>query len=365
MPTQPKETFPRFFSKKWPVFLVFLSLCLFTPHRDAIAQAKAPARDWRTYPALVEVPSLPTDLYALGDVHGDYERLVNLLVAGKIIPSPPETPGGVSWSAGKAVLVCTGDFIDKGAHSLEVIALLQWLQREAAKAGGRFIISMGNHEAAFLVDPTNKKAAKFIAELQAKNIDPRKVWAGTDDRGIGKFMRSLPIAVRVGDWFFAHAGKTRGRTLKQLQGELQEGIDAHGYDIDLVSSLNDLVEARLHPLPWWEKEGDTPKASLASLTASATALGVNHFVIGHQPNKVLFSDGSKRAKGTMVQKMNGLVFLIDVGMSRGVPEGPYSEGALRHIHRGNEASALFPDGKRQRLWSKEGQDSIPGRLLPK
>jgi hypothetical protein len=51
-------------------------------------------------------------------VHGDYDRLVALLAAGKVIDPSPVSPERPRWAAGKAVLVCTGDLIDKGPHSL-------------------------------------------------------------------------------------------------------------------------------------------------------------------------------------------------------------------------------------------------------
>jgi hypothetical protein len=307
-----------------------------------------PQRDWEAHPAILEIAGVPEDLYALGDVHGDYERLVRLLVAAKIMPGTPTAPTDGRWSAGKATLVCTGDFIDKGDQSLDVIALFQKLQKEAAKAGGRFLVTMGNHEAAFLADPSNSKAVKFRAELDVKKIDVAPILTGKTE--LGRFLYSLPLGVRIGDWFFAHAGYIRDRTIKQLAAELREGIDAHGYDIDLVPALRDLVEARLHPMPWWEKKGDAGPESWKRLSSLANNLGVRHLVVGHQPNNIHFSDGSKRLKGTMVQKADGLIFLIDVGMSRGVPEGPYSEGALLHIRRNLEASQIYPNGTQQKLW---------------
>jgi hypothetical protein len=47
----------------------------------ACPQATAAARDWEKCPAIVEMDT-PHAVYALGDVHGDYDRLVRLLVGG-------------------------------------------------------------------------------------------------------------------------------------------------------------------------------------------------------------------------------------------------------------------------------------------
>jgi Calcineurin-like phosphoesterase len=305
-------------------------------------------RDWKQHPAIVELDT-KEDVFALGDVHGDYDRLISLLTAGNIIVGKPARPEEVQWKAGKAVLVCTGDLIDKGDESLKVIALFQALMPAAAKAGGRFIVTMGNHEAGFLADPTNKKAKEFLKEFAAQKIDPQDVVALRDPQGIGKFLHSLPLAARVNDWFFAHAGHTRGRSIKQLDEELREGIDMRGFDIELVPPLQALIEARLHPTVWWQKGDETPAESRARLESYAKALGVKHLAIGHQPGKLTFPGEVVRRKGEIFQAYDGLIFLIDVGMSRAV-DG--SEGALLHISAGANprATAIFPKGPSRQLW---------------
>jgi hypothetical protein len=314
------------------------------------AQATAAARDWDKYPAIVEVD---TDhaVYALGDVHGDYDRLVRLLAAAGLTPEVPDKPSEVRWNADRAVLVCTGDLIDKWHQSVNVLALFQALQAAAEKKGGRVIVTMGNHEADFLADPDSDKVADFAEDLHDEGIKPKDVAAGRDAVGLGKFLRSLPLAARVNDWFFAHAGNTRGRTVTQLRSELQEGVDAHSYRSDeVVAPLGALLNARLHPYPWWqESEHEDKNASKRRLSTWVNALGVKHLVVGHQNGKVNFSDGSRRERGEVFEKFDGLVFLIDVGMSRGIGR---SKGAILHIHKeGNaRATVILADGSEKKLW---------------
>ena len=89
-------------------------------------------RDWSAYPAIIGLDR-PADapVYAVSDVHGGYDRLVALLALHGVISSAPTDPSSVRWSAGHAVLVVTGDMIDKGPSSLEVIDLVQALQAGA------------------------------------------------------------------------------------------------------------------------------------------------------------------------------------------------------------------------------------------
>ena len=83
--------------------------------------ASTPARNWGQCPATVVIQT-PEVVYALGDTHGDYDRLVALLVGGKLIAGAPVSPDRVVWSGGKSTLIVTGDMIDKWTQSLSVIA---------------------------------------------------------------------------------------------------------------------------------------------------------------------------------------------------------------------------------------------------
>jgi hypothetical protein len=316
---------------------------------QAPARQTRASRDWKKQPAFVEVDTAE-DVFAIGDVHGDYKRLLTLLAVGKVIDPDPAAPDRVCWRAGKAVLICTGDLIDKGRQSLKVIALFRALQEDAARAGGRVLVLMGNHEAEFLADPADDdKAQEFFKELDKEGLDPKEVAAGRDALGIGDFLRGLPFAARVNDWFFAHAGHTHGMHLHGLRAELEEEVDAKGFEAEILLGKQGLLEARLHNRPWWEKEGELPEKSQARLERYVKALGVRHLVIGHQPGKVTFADGSTRKKGEMYQKFDGLIFLIDLGMSEAID---YSSGALLHIRarEGVVAIAVYPDGKSRELW---------------
>jgi Calcineurin-like phosphoesterase len=323
----------------FPALLLLLALPL---------SGDTPPRNWGRCPALVALQTTEV-VHALGDTHGDYDRLVKLLVAGKLIADAPASPAQVTWSGGRSILVVTGDMIDKWNQSLKVIALMRALMASAASQGGRVVISTGNHEAEFLENPKDPKTEEFRKELKAAGIKPKEVADGTDAEGIGKFLLCLPFATRVNGWFFAHAGSTKGRTFEQLGRDLQKGIDEEGYSAKVLLGNKGLLEARMKP-PWWEKDGDEPIESQARLLGYADALGVQHIVFGHQPGSYVFNDGSVRNKGTMFDNFDGLVFLIDMGMSRGVG---YSKGGLLRIERTatNEiATAVFADGSQQQLW---------------
>lgn len=310
-----------------------------------VDSATATGRDWAALPAVVQLDTT-ADIYALGDVHADYDRLVALLVKHKLLAAAPAQPAAAQWAAGSAVLVVTGDLIDKYTQGLKVLALLQALRDSAAAAGGRVIVTLGNHEAEFLADPTSDKVADFVKELNSAGISVSDVATGLHP--LGRYLRELPAAARVRDWFFCHAGNTSGRTLAKLAADIQSGVDKQGFGTPVLLADDSLLEARLDPMPWWERSGD-PQGTLAQYVK---ALGVAHLVMGHQPGKYTFSDNKVRNTGQMFQRF-GILFMTDVGMSRDVD---YSKGALLQIKTAGTqttATALYADGTQTELW-KDG-----------
>ena len=79
---------------------------------------------------------------AIGDIHGAYDQLVEILLAAEIIDNRER------WIAGRALLVQTEDILDRGPQSRRALDLLQRLEREAEDGGGRVLALLGNHEAA-------------------------------------------------------------------------------------------------------------------------------------------------------------------------------------------------------------------------
>jgi Calcineurin-like phosphoesterase len=311
------------------------------------------SRDWVKYPPVIE-RAAPSALYAIGDIHGDYQRLMRLLIAAHIVPTAPTQPGDVKWSAGTATLVVTGDMIDKGRRPVDVLRLMIALRAVARQSHGEVILLAGNHEAEFLAGPDARKAADFIADLKKSGYSPAQVAACQND--LGAFLCTLPYAARVGDWFFSHAGNTDGRTLTQIAADIRNGVDRDGFATKQLTGPDSLLEARLGEGKTWFA---APKADEKQLLASfAEALDAKHIVQGHQHNDVKFADGVERHTGEMFQRW-GLLFLIDVGMSEGVGD---SRGAALRIANG-KAAAICADGAETVLWEAIANTDT-GRAAP-
>ena len=310
------------------------------------------ARDWKQNPAVAEVTAT-AEIFAIGDIHADYARATIVLRAAGIIDA------SAHWKAGKAVLVVTGDMIDKGPRAVEVLRFLRILQNEATSAGGRVVALAGNHEAEFMANPDSKKAAEFAEQLSKAGLNAREVSRCAGE--IGQFLCALPFAARVNQWYFSHAGNTGGRTLRQMESDVEADFDAHGYAAQQLIGDYSMLEARLNGTgkgrESWIDTGLPATSERDILKTWAAALGVAHIVEGHVPSPVDFSDGVRREAGEMFQRW-GLLFLIDTGMSREVDD---SLGAVLRIS-GGAATAICAGGQKTELWSA-GAAQDTGRAL--
>src|SRR5260221_10641775 len=136
------------------------------------------ARDWSAHPGVVTIKGAE-EIDVLGDPHGDPDATFHVLAAAGLITTT--TP--LAWQGGTKILVVTGDVIDKGSSALPIIDLLIALEPEARAAGGRVVVTLGNHEAEFLASPSDAKTAVFQAELRAAGLDAAAVDEGAEPSG--------------------------------------------------------------------------------------------------------------------------------------------------------------------------------------
>ncbi len=107
-------------------------------------------------------------IVAVGDIHGDYEAFVSILREAKLIDSRRH------WKGGKATLVQTGDFLDRGPKSREVLDLLMALEKQARKKGGQVIVLLGNHEMMNLTGDLRYVSGEDYASFADKRSEKRR-----------------------------------------------------------------------------------------------------------------------------------------------------------------------------------------------
>jgi 3',5'-cyclic AMP phosphodiesterase CpdA len=239
-------------------------------------------------PALGQQPwRFATDerVVAFGDVHGAYENLVGLLQAASVIDA------NLRWSAGAAHVVSLGDLVDRGAATRPVLDLMLRLESEAAAAGGKLHVVLGNHELmtllgdwryvargdyeSFAADESDaERAAAYAAFATAAGGDSaaaRSTFDSTFPRGYFARQAAFAPTGRYGAWLLERPALVVVNGTVFVHGGLAPAVAQHGLALNerLRATLDRYfaLRARLVAsgvLPAFDRARDTERAAAAA-----------------------------------------------------------------------------------------------------
>ena len=108
---------------------------------------------------------------AIADIHGAYDAMVATLKSADILGED------LSWSGAESHLVIVGDILDRGPKSRAAMDLLMRIESEAAAAGGKVHVLIGNHESMILTgDMRYVSAAEYQAFAGEEDPVERSRW---------------------------------------------------------------------------------------------------------------------------------------------------------------------------------------------
>jgi hypothetical protein len=110
----------------------------------------------------------PPRVVAIGDIHGAIAEFKSILKTTGLADDSGR------WTGGKAVLLQTGDYMDRGAGTRAVLDLLMALERQAKNAGGRVFAVLGNHEAMNLIGDTRDVTPEIFATFADAQSESRR-----------------------------------------------------------------------------------------------------------------------------------------------------------------------------------------------
>jgi len=202
---------------------------------------------------------------AVGDLHGNVEAFTEILRETGIVDA------SLRWSGGRTTLVQMGDIVDRAPRLREILDLLMRLEVEARAAGGQVVVLLGNHEIMDLlgvlreVDPgtyvsftderseqrrddawrelvrvTRTRARAQGAPEPAVTDESRRRWLTAAPLGMvdfltafgpeglyGRWLRSRPALLRIGDTVFVHGGlgpSLRGTSLDEIEHRIHDEL---------------------------------------------------------------------------------------------------------------------------------------------
>lgn len=254
---------------------------------------------WR-YPAA-------DSLFVISDVHGQFAAMTELLKAQQVLDDQ------LNWKFGSGHLVVDGDVFDRGMQVNQALWLLYRLEQQAAAAGGRMHLLLGNHEAMALRgdDRYVRDELKARAETVVQG-DYRQLYG--QDTFLGRWLRRKNTIERIGDVLFVHAGISPTLANRQLSTDFINEEITRCLDLTRAEIKADSIRALLlsSPGPVWYRgyfaDPFTKDAvSKAQITQITNQLDVAAIVVGHT------------TQDSVLTLHDGKVLAVDTGLKRGKP----------------------------------------------
>jgi hypothetical protein len=249
-------------------------------------------------------------IYIVGDIHGQYEQLVELLRSVGLLNDQLE------WAGGAAMLWFIGDFFDRGPCGIEAVDLVMRLQREAEQVGGYVRALLGNHE------PLILSARRFGEQ--------RTAWGGTflwDWRRNGgsdeelerltdahvAWLSDLPAMARVGEYLLVHADSTMYSSYGASIAEVNQAFKALLHSDD-APAWDRLLEQFSDRKAFIDEDAD----GAARAAQFLSDFGGRQIIHGHTPINFIRRCMPEEVSEPLVYA-DGLCVNVDGGMYLGGP----------------------------------------------
>ena len=156
-------------------------------------------------------------VYVLGDTHGNYEEVVQILKNSRLIDKTHQ------WIGGNAHLVFLGDVLDRGMDALRLMWFIYELEQSAISNGGQIHLILGNHEIMVMSNDLRYVAAKEQHLANMHQVSYQQLYHPTCSI-LGRWLSTKPIVLKIDGILFAHAGIIMGSSLKSFNDQVYEYI---------------------------------------------------------------------------------------------------------------------------------------------
>ena len=138
-------------------------------------------------------------LYVVGDVHGRFDQVTNLLQKAQVIDAQ------LNWIAGTSHLVFLGDLFDRGPAVTKVLWFIYDLEQKAKEKGGKVHLVLGNHEIMVM-----SKDLRYLSRKEASIPIAHKTTYDymyhPSNSLLGEWLSKKAAVIKIDDAIFAHGG---------------------------------------------------------------------------------------------------------------------------------------------------------------
>jgi hypothetical protein len=329
-------------TSRWPAAALFGVALTLLVHPIRVAAASGPA-------SACGITGVER-IVAVGDVHGAYDRFVEILQAAGLIDER------LRWAGGRSHLVQLGDVVDRGPDSRKALDLIKRLQEDAPRAGGAVHALLGNHEVmrmlgdlrfvvpgeyrAFVDNRSEETRQSYIQQVKS---DAREQQVADTPLGLvemrvafgrngdyGKWLRTLDVVAEINGIVFLHGGISpaiAARSCADINAAVHRELTSE-LDKTRAAPLASLVAREDGPL-WYRGLMEIVESDVDDILAKQHARAI---VVGH----------SVSTSGRVTMRFGGKVIAIDTGMQPAyVPAGRASAVEIRQ----DTITAIYTDSR--------------------
>ena len=214
---------------------------------------------------------------AVSDVHGQFDLLIPLLQKHGVIDDQQH------WSFGDGHLMVIGDNFDRGDQVLDILWFFFYLEKEAANAGGKVHLLLGNHEVMVLNGDTRYIHKKY-RYTSALFTTPYEQFF-REGSVLGDWIVSHKVMTVINEQLFVHAGISpsmlrRGRSMQDINKIFSERIIRQPEDAIVADKELYFLYSEQGPV-WYRGYFDSTIFNVDSVDYILEELGVKSIIIGH------------------------------------------------------------------------------------
>ena len=270
-------------------------------------------------------------ILVISDVESNFKAMRDFLIAQDVITTE------LSWAFGSGHLVLTGDFVDRGFSTTQVLWLIYKLEQEAASVGGKVHYILGNHEVKNLQGNYLKAAYKYTYIAGILGLHQYELFA--DSALLGRWLASKNAVEKINDTLFLHGGiapqiADQNLSLGQINNIVRAAYRTQYFNQpEEVTKPEDVLNSTTLGVAWYRGllAGKLAQTDVDQILA---AFDVRAMVVGHTPQRRVRS------------LYEGSVFAVNVKHPtdyRGTFPSRRSEGLYIHNRRFYRA---LDDGRR-------------------
>ncbi len=230
--------------------------------------------------------SVPQSVYknvsrimAIGDIHGEYSRMILMLKKAGVIGN------NLEWQWGDGHLVFIGDIFDRGDKVTECLWFIYNLEKQADLNDGKVHLLLGNHEIMVLNGDIRYISNKYYGITSNLNLDYSLLYSRNTI--IGRWLRSKNTIEKINNLIFIHAGISPQLAAENLSLDSANCVIRdilNGKSDAYPEDFQDFLMGDLGPV-WYrgyvQKSRNYPKISPTELSNVLSAYEAESIVIGH------------------------------------------------------------------------------------